>query len=180
MTDLPPWAVVSESRRGHIQRVAELLEHWAVAMGVSPGERARWVRAARLHDALRDGEPELLRDLAPEWSHTPKLQHGPAAAVMAERHGEGDGGVLDAVRYHSVGWAQWEDVGRMLYLADYLEPGRPFRREERRALADRVPRDPRGILFEVARERVRWVIESGHPVLGETFHFWNAIVAGQA
>src|SRR3989449_4292320 len=41
--------------------------------------------------------------------------------------------------YHSLGHARWDDVGKMLYLADYLEPGRPFDREAHRALAARVP-----------------------------------------
>jgi len=174
---LPPWARVSEARRAHIERVAALLAEWATVLAVPASERERWMRAALLHDALRDADREMLQSLAPGWSHSPKLQHGPAAAVMAERKGEGDGGVLDAVRYHSVGYAGWDQVGRMLYLADYLEPGRTYRRDERRALAERVPREPGAILYAVARERVGWVIDGGRPLLGETYHFWNALVS---
>ena len=111
---LPAWAVVTPERRAHVERVAALLATWATAMHAPEGERARWLKAAWLHDALRD---------APAAN---ELAHGPLAAERAAHEGETDRGVLDALRYHSLGWAQWDDVGKMLYLADYLEPGRPF------------------------------------------------------
>ena len=117
---LPPWAIVTPERRAHIERVASLLDAWAARLAVDGTERARWLRAARLHDALRD---------APL---TTKLAHGPAAADRAAREGETDRGVLDAVRYHTVGYVGWDDVGRMLYLADFLDPGRTFGPDERR------------------------------------------------
>jgi len=174
---LPAWARVSDARRAHVERVAALTETWATAMHVSPAECERWMRAAFLHDALRDAEPELLAELAPEWSHVPKLRHGPAAAVLAERDGERDRGILEAVRFHSIGYADWDAAGRMLYLADYLEPGRPARRAEHQALAARVPGEPEVILREVARERLAWAVERGRPILPQTIRFWNAIVS---
>jgi HD superfamily phosphohydrolase YqeK len=94
---------------------------------------------------------------------------------MAERDGERDRGVLDAVRYHSLGYAGWDDVGRMLYLADYLEPGRRFRQAARRAMAERVPHEPARVLLEVARERLRWAVDAGRAVMTETIGFWNAL-----
>lgn len=160
---LPAWAVVSPERRAHIARVAALLDEWAVAMGVDAAERARWARAAWLHDALRDA------------AGIDELAHGPAAAARAAQDGEMDAGVLDAVRYHSVGWARWEPVGRMLYLADYLEPGRRSNAEARRALAARVPGNPDGTLCEVARERIERTLRSGWTLPPETVEFWNAI-----
>ncbi|GBD33133.1 hypothetical protein HRbin33_02113 [bacterium HR33] len=177
---LPPWAVVSEERKAHIERVADLLRRWADALGVDNGEKDRWLKAAYLHDALRDADPELLEELAPEAWGVPALRHGPAAAVMAERDGEDDRSVLDAVRYHSVGYTGWDRVGRMLYLADYLDPGRPFAKEERRALAERVPQDPDGVLEEVVKERLVWTIQAGRPLIKETVELWNALVEGRS
>ena len=104
--------------------------------------------------------------------------HGPAAAELAARHGERDAGILDAVRYHSVGYAGWDPAGRMLYLSDYLEPGRAFREGERGALAPRVPEDPEAVLREVAAERLRWLIDSGWPLVRETVDFWNSLTRG--
>jgi HD superfamily phosphohydrolase YqeK len=162
---LPPWAVVTPERRAHVERVAALLADWAAALGVDATERARWLRAAYLHDALRDAP------LADE------LAHGPAAADRAAREGETDRGVLDAVRYHTVGYEGWDDAGRMLYLADFLEPGRRFAAAERRALAARMPGERDVVLREVARRRLGWIVQSGWPLLPETVGFWNALVS---
>jgi HD superfamily phosphohydrolase YqeK len=144
-------------------------------MSPDPAERARWLRAAWLHDALRDAPEAYLVQLVPDRWDTVELRHGPAAAALAARNGEQDQGVLDAVRYHSVGFARWDSVGRMLYLADYLEPGRPFRRAERAALADRVPQEAVAVLREVAAARLTWAIASGWRLAPETVEFWNAL-----
>ena len=162
---LPPWAVVSPERLGHIERVAALLDEWATGLRVSATERARWGKAAWLHDALRDAP---LRD---------ELAHGPAAADRAARDGETDRGVLDAVRYHTIGYAGWDDVGRMLYMADFLEPGRDFDHEVRATLAARTPVNRDAVLREVARRRLEWVIRSGWPLPRETVDFWNALTS---
>lgn len=158
-----------------MDRVAGLLETWAAGMGTLAAERDRWVRAAYLHDALRDANSHVLAAFTRDPWGIPALWHGPAAAVAAERHGEKDRGVLDAVRYHSVGYAGWDDVGRMLYLADYLDPGRSFEREERAALAARISQKPREGLREVARRRLIWLLHAGAPLLNETADFWNAL-----
>ena len=162
---LPDWAQVTPARRGHVERVVSLLGEWAGAMHVSPAERDRWLRAAWLHDALRDAP---LGDL---------MAHGPAAADRAAQSGERDRGVLDAVRYHTVGYAGWDDVGRMLYLADFLEPGRDFDLDGRRTLAQRVPAERDAVLREVARRRLAWVVRSGWPLVPETVAFWNALAS---
>jgi HD superfamily phosphohydrolase YqeK len=173
----PPWAALSAERRTHVERVAALLRAWAAEAAVPEGERDRWLRAAYLHDALRDADPDLLTLLAPDAWGVLALRHGPAAARKAREQGERDAGILDAVHYHSVGYARWDRVGRMLYLADYLEPGRAFQRDERRTLAERVPRDPDGVLKEVAGARLRWDISAGRVLIRESVEFWNALVA---
>lgn len=166
---LPAWAQVTPERREHIERVVALVREWADAMAVPAAERDRWVRAGWLHDALRDASPPL-RDA---------LAHGPAAAERAAADGERDAGVLAAVRYHTVGFAGWDDAGRMLYLADYLEPGRAFDRKARAALAARVPRERDVVLREVARRRIERLLESGWRLPPETVAFWNQL-AGAA
>lgn len=177
---LPPWAAVSPERLGHIERVAELVAGWADRLGVPISERNRWLRAVWLHDALRDAPDEELDRWASSTPGDPALRHGPASAARAKADGELDRGVLDAVRYHSVGLAEWDMVGRMLYCADYLEPGRDFDRERRAQLAELLPHDPRTVLLEVARARIKHQIRSGWPLLDPTVRFWNSLVAGSS
>ncbi|HET9764767.1 MAG TPA: HD domain-containing protein, partial [Casimicrobiaceae bacterium] len=136
------------------------------AIRVAREERERWLRAGWLHDALRD---------APLDS---RMAHGPAAADRAAAEGERDKGVLDAVRHHTLGYAGWDDVGRMLYLADYLEPGREASgaRSDRAELARRVPNERDTVLREIARRRLDWVLRSGWSLPPETVAFWNSLV----
>jgi HD superfamily phosphohydrolase YqeK len=141
-------------------------------------EAGRWRRAALLHDALRDAPDAVLAGYAPlpeGWP--PSIWHGPAAASAAARDGEADPGVLDAVRYHSLGHCGWDDAGRMLFLADYLEPGRSHERERLAALADRAAAEPAAVLREVAAGKVRWLLHIERPIPRETWDFWNSIVA---
>lgn len=156
-------------------RVAELASAWADEMGVPDSERNRWLRAIWLHDALRDAPEETLEEWAASTPGPPELRHGPASAAMAKAAGEADRGVLDAVRYHSVGLAEWDMVGRVLYCADFLEPGRDFAHDERRDLAERYPDEPRRVLREVARWRISYTVKSGWALLEPTVRFWNAL-----
>jgi 2-amino-4-hydroxy-6-hydroxymethyldihydropteridine diphosphokinase len=71
-------------------------------------------------------------------------------------------------------------VGRALYCADFLEPGRDFAREERRELAERFPEEPRIVLCEIARWRISYTVESGWALLDPTVRFWNALASSSA
>jgi len=161
---LPEWAQVRRRRRAHIRRVVALVEQWGAEMDVSKDERRRWLTAAWLHDALRD---------APRVDG---IAHGAAAADRAARDGETDRGVLDAVRYHSVGYAGWDDVGKVLYLADYLESGRRGRRKERAKLAKRVPHDRDAVLREVVAQQMQDQLSVGRLIDRLTLEFWNSLV----
>ena len=172
---LPSWALLSSVRVAHIGRVARLADQWADAMRVPEPERRRWLRAVFLHDALRDADPADLVRWMPGEQWPPALRHGPASAARAEAEGETDRGVLDAVRYHSVGYARWDATGRILYCADFLEPGRAFRREERAALAARLPADPEGVLREVVRARLQHDVAAGWPLPEDTVRLWNSL-----
>ncbi|MGQ0703774.1 MAG: HD domain-containing protein [Gemmatimonadales bacterium] len=163
-----------------MQRVAELVARWSEEMGVPDSERNRWLRAVWLHDALRDAPPEELAALAPGTVGPPELRHGPASASRAKAEGETDRGVLDAVRYHSVGLAEWDMVGRVLYSADYLEPGRSGWDAERASLVERFPQDPQRVVYEVARARMLHLIRSGCAIPQPTLRFWNSLAAATA
>ena len=177
MTDptFPPWAQMNDARREHVLRVVRLLEQWADESGVPDDECRRWTRAAYLHDAVKDAPAEWLRGEADDAWNVAALLHGPAAANVAKRMGEDDAGVLSAVRYHSVGFADWDRVGVMLYLADFLEPGRPVVEPWLGALRERVPQDPHAALRRVATLRIRFIIDAGMALLPETVAFWNTV-----
>lgn len=174
---LPSWARVSAPRLAHIQRVAELVAAWGDELGIPESEQQRWFKAVWLHDALRDAPEEELARWAGTERGPVELRHGPAAAGRAKAEGETDRGVLDAVRFHSVGLAEWDMVGRVLYCADFLEPGRRFDPEVRADLARRFPEAPQAVLREVARRRMHYLIETGWTIPEPTHRFWNSLAA---
>lgn len=173
---IPSWARMGEKRRAHVLRVATLAHGWAVAMNVPAPERSRWLKAIWLHDALRDATDEELTGWVPDLHGPIELLHGPAAALQAARAGETDRGILTAVRDHSVGSAEWDMVGRVLYCADFLEPGRKFDQAERAELARRFPADPDAVFRDVVTRRFVYLIRSGWPLLESAVELWNSLV----
>jgi HD superfamily phosphohydrolase YqeK len=175
--ELPAWAVVGPRRRAHTARVASLLDEWAISLGVPSEERARWQAAAWLHDALRDAPSRDLRPLCPPVVRDlpGPLLHGPAAAEKLRAEGVTDSLLLNAVAYHTVGCADFGDVGRALYLADFLEPGRGFEPLWRASLRARMPHRLEDVLREVAGARIAHLVEVGKMIRPETIAFWNQI-----
>lgn len=171
--ELPAWATVSPKRLAHIRRVTALIVGWAEEMRVPAEERDSWHDAALYHDCLRDAPVEELREIVGDPSIPDPLLHGPAAAVVMAREGETRSEVLEAVRWHTVGCRSWSRGGRALYMADYLEPGRPFGRVDRAYLAARVPTDFDGTLRQVVRERIAWMLREGYQIPSETVELWN-------
>ena len=169
--ELPPWARVSERRRGHIARVAALMGEWADGLGLAPEDKERWLAAAWLHDALREAPPEELRYYVPEsLRELPgKLLHGPAVAALLD--GRADAELLDAIRYHTLGSARFGTLGRALYLADFLEPGRRYTPEWTAALRARMPHELDAVLREVVEARTTHVQEHGSVLHPETVAF---------
>ena len=172
---LPGWAIVSEKRRAHIARVTLLLETWAAAMSLDVAEAIAWRDAGLWHDALRDAPAETLQALAPDSGFVIDMLHGPAAATMLRRNGERRSAVLDAVEFHTVGHAAWGRTGRALYMADYLEPGRTFAREDRAFLAAHVPHDFDGVFRQVVRQRIEWALREGKTLYREGVDMWNGV-----
>ena len=174
--ELPSWAQVSEKRRAHIERVTALLVGWSQRMRLSADEAAAWYDVGRWHDALRDAPESELRALVPGLTSLPgKMLHGPAAAARLAQDGEGRASVLEAIRWHTVGCRTWDRVGRALYMADYLEPGRAFARSDRAFLAAQVTHDFDGTFRQVVRHRLEWSLREGNELLPETVALWNSL-----
>ncbi len=175
--ELPDWAVAGDKRREHMARVSELLGQWAEALELIPDDRLRWRAAGYLHDALRDEDPETLRTrVAPiDRGLAGPLLHGPAAAERLRIDGVEDGPLLTAVAWHTVGDPRFGALGRALYAADFLEPGRKYLPEWRAELRERMPDELDAIVLEVARARIRRSLERDVALLPGTVAFWNLL-----
>lgn len=175
---LPEWAVATDERRAHMGRVADLLGSWAGSLGLDREERVRWRASGHLHDALRDEDPEALRPrVPPDVRELPgPFLHGPAAAERLRVDGVEDGELLTALAFHTVGDPRFRRLGRALYAADFLEPGRPYRPDWRAKLRGRMPDDLDAVVSEILRSRIEHRLERGERIFPRTLAFWNRLV----
>lgn len=141
---------LSSDRFAHVQRVVHTAVALACRFGVPP-ERARL--AALAHDWAREWSGKEIRNfllghglsLNAEEADHPVLAHGKVAAILlGNRFGLADAEINEALEWHTIGRAGMGVLARILFVADYLEPGRRFtslsfrRRTRRRCLACQV------------------------------------------
>jgi len=179
---LPEWAEARPERREHIARVAALLDSWAEEAELSQEDRQRWRAAGYLHDALRDAAPESLRPLVSgDLATLPgSLLHGPAVATRLRGEGVEDEELLAAVAFHTVGDPGLGPLGRALYAADFLEPGRTYHVEGRERLCARAATELDVVTREVARLRIAHLLRKGLRLHPRTVAFWNELAEERA
>jgi HD superfamily phosphohydrolase YqeK len=172
--ELPDWARIVESRVRHVASVAALLQRWAEELDLAEADRLRWAAAGWLHDALRDADPDELAAEAGDYPR--KARHGPAVAERLRSAGVDDEEFLEAVKYHSLGCRGLRRLGRFLYLADYLEPLRPYDAVRHAALRARLPNDHVAALKWVCARRIGDRLRRGRPLHPDTVDFWNELL----
>jgi HD superfamily phosphohydrolase YqeK len=162
---LPSWTVALQKRREHVERVRVLMRSWAEKLGLSNSDVDRWSAAGLLHDALRDEDPDVLRDQVPAGMRAlpgPVL-HGPAAAERLRGEGVDDESLLMAVAFHTLGHPEWDRLGKALCAADFLEPGRRTLAEMRDPMRRRMPFDVDDVVRGIVAARVARQEELGDP-----------------
>ncbi|WP_010531056.1 bis(5'-nucleosyl)-tetraphosphatase (symmetrical) YqeK [Lentibacillus jeotgali] len=167
---------LKQTRFEHTLRVAET----AVTLAKKNNQSVdRMELAAILHDYAKNFPLEDLRQVINE-SELPQdlllyhheLWHGPAASVIMEReHGITDEDIRNAIRYHTTGRAGMSQFETILFVADYVEPGRTFPGvEEVRETADTN-------LYRAAwmalRNTIQFLVGKHGSVYPDTFYAYN-------
>lgn len=175
--ELPRWAEASGARRAHMARVAELMGEWALELGLDGADVKRWTAAAHLHDVLRDAPPDGLRKRAsPRVADLPdRVLHGPVAAERLREEGVTDEALLRAVAFHTLGHPDLDRLGRALFAADFLEPGRDLRNAWRARLRARMPDEMDDVVLEILTRRVEHAREKHGDVRPESVGFLAAM-----
>jgi predicted HD superfamily hydrolase involved in NAD metabolism len=104
-----------------------------------------------------------------------ELWHAPVGAYLAEKEaGITDLEVLDAIRYHTSGRVDMTLLDKIIYLADYIEPGRHFPGvDEVRAMAEE---DLDKALVQSMKNTIQFLMKKNQPVFPDTFKAYNTIV----
>lgn len=131
-----------DDRFEHSVSVMESAVKLSVRYGENPDKAAI---AGLLHDCARYLEPEemlpqceMLGIKADDVSkENPKLLHDILGVYFAERdYGVSDPEILDAIRSHTTGSEDMTKLQKIVFLADFIEPGREFKgADELRVLA---------------------------------------------
>ena len=140
---------------------------------VSPAELGSVGGAGGVRTRPGSLHPCALRDLPPH------ARHGPAAAILLQKEGVDDPELLHAISWHTLGSEGFGLLGRALYAADCLEPGRPARKEWREELRSLAPGQLEDILIEIVTSRIDYLFLAGRPVHPRTVGFRESIVNGR-
>ena len=114
--------------QAHIYRVRDVAQELAARHGIDP-DRAEL--GALAHDVCRAVPGDDLLKMSANLGvpvtdvdrDFPLLLHGPVgAALLRKEDGLTDQALYDAVRWHSTAHASLDDLGKLIFLADKLEP----------------------------------------------------------
>jgi predicted HD superfamily hydrolase involved in NAD metabolism len=146
------------------------------------GDEKKAELAAIFHDYAKFRPKEEMARIISEQGMEPallnynsELWHAPAGAYLVEKEaGIADREVLDAIAYHTSGRPGMSRLEKIIYLADYIEPGRHFPGvEEVREMAER---DLDQALIQSVKNTIQFLLKKGQPVYPDTFHTYNDLV----
>lgn len=134
---------LSKKRFNHVLRVEETALELAEQYDVNPEKVSI---AALLHDVAKEEPDNEMRDLVISENldldllqYGNQIWHAPVGAVQAKRDFEIiDEEIINAIIFHTVGSPDMTDVEKIIFVADYIEPGRDFEEAiEARKLAEK-------------------------------------------
>ena len=168
-------SVLPALRYEHSVRVAELTRDLCTKFSLNA--EAGYL-AGIAHDICKVAKDRLLLSLASRDGiihsnielQKPSLLHGRAAAVLLESEFSiTNASVLNAVRYHTFGSPDLDELGMILFVADKIEPGRSdISNEYRESLMDLSIQDMTRVVVE---DNVRFLRTKGKHVSEKTIFF---------
>ncbi|MEI5905767.1 bis(5'-nucleosyl)-tetraphosphatase (symmetrical) YqeK [Bacillus spongiae] len=104
-----------------------------------------------------------------------ELWHAPVGAYLVkEEAGITEDTILKAIRYHTSGRPNMTLLEKIIYVADYIEPGRDFPGVgEARKLAEK---DIDQALLFALKNTMTYLLLKGAPIFPETFEAYNYLV----
>ncbi|KGX88942.1 bis(5'-nucleosyl)-tetraphosphatase (symmetrical) YqeK [Pontibacillus litoralis] len=135
--------------------------------------------AAIFHDYAKYRPKEEMRRWI-ESTYLPKdllqyhheLWHGPVGALLVEREvGIEDREILEAIHFHTTGRIHMTTLDKVVYLADYIEPGRKFPGVE--LVRESAWEDLDRACWMAARNTISFLMSKNQPIFPDTFHAYN-------
>lgn len=107
--------------------------------------------------------------------HHSELWHAPVGAYLVKTEvGIEDEEILDAIRYHTSGREHMTQLEKVIFVADYIEPGRHFPGVEE--VREVVKEDLDLALIYSLRNTIMFLAKKNQAIYPETIHTYNALI----
>lgn len=173
---------LSPKRFTHSENVAKMAVHLAKRYGVDPTDAEI---AGLLHDYAKDlPEYALLRiakdadlDLTGSLIDHPQLLHGPVAAYLLESKGLiQNEEILQAIALHTLGNTKMNPLSRIIYAADYIEPGRRLNDDIRCGIQKAQEEGLDALVFFVNTQTIRWLLKKETYIHPDAIALYNELL----
>ncbi|MEK6190194.1 MAG: bis(5'-nucleosyl)-tetraphosphatase (symmetrical) YqeK [Carnobacterium alterfunditum] len=171
---------MSRERFQHVLGVEQAAVQLAEKFGVSTEAASI---AALTHDYAKERSDKEMQELIfsekldLEWlDYGSNIWHGPLGAVLVERElGISNPDILNAIRHHTIGAEKMTLLEQVIYVADYIEPGRNFPGvEHARVLAAENLQE--AVRYET-KQILQHLIEQNRKIYPKTIATYNKWVA---
>lgn len=171
---------LTTNRFEHVLRVEETALKLAEKHGA---DKEKASIAALLHDVAKDEPDGEMMDLVISENldldllqYGSAIWHAPAGVIKAKRDFNiEDEEILDAIRHHTVAAPEMRTVEQVIYIADYIEPGREFEGiEKARELADDSLEE--AVKYAIAKTMID-LVERKRKIYPKAIDSYNAWVA---
>ncbi|WP_096201338.1 bis(5'-nucleosyl)-tetraphosphatase (symmetrical) YqeK [Bacillus sp. FJAT-45350] len=138
--------------------------------------------AAIFHDYAKFRDKDEMRSIIIEQGfpevflhYGTELLHAPCGAYLVKKEvGIIDQEILDAIYYHTTGRQGMTQLEKVVYLADYIEPGRSFKGvDEVRELAKQ---DLDKAIIQSIVNTISFLMKKGQPIFPETLATYNELI----
>ncbi|MBY0123863.1 bis(5'-nucleosyl)-tetraphosphatase (symmetrical) YqeK [Bacillus sp. S/N-304-OC-R1] len=138
--------------------------------------------AAIFHDYAKFRPKEEMKKIIVEQGmpselllYNSELWHAPVGAFLVQKEvGIEDVEILDAIRFHTSGRINMTLLEKVIYLADYIEPGRHFPGvDEVREMAQKSLNKA---LIKSIQNTILFLMKKGQPVFPDTFNTYNDLI----
>lgn len=173
--------VLSEKRFNHTIGVAETARSLAERWGVDPDSA---YLAGLVHDCAKElPEGRMVKMLEGHGyicdeleRSSPNILHAPLGSILARKlYGVEDREILDAVRYHTTGRPQMSLMEKIIYVADFIEPGRKYK--ESQAVRDLAYTDIDKAVLKETDIVIKYIIEKGGVIHTQSVLTRNSFLA---
>ncbi len=167
---------LTKKRLFHTLNVVKISLYLAEKYKVNP-KKVFW--AAILHDIAKDikisQQKKILKNLNDnELKEIPLIWHGFTGAIIAKKIFKiTDENILNAIKYHSTGNLKMRNIEKIVFVADYIEPGRKYLSSVKIRKKLKMKMELNELVLLVLEEKIKYLIKLKKNIFKNSIDLWN-------